>query len=233
MLMWNLLMLVVVQVICLIQLFVLLRQQIGERFLRHLARKLGRLWRSSRLTISLSYWISRVLLPTSAIFIGPKWSGLFYFTLGMIKHSLIPIGVNLFWRHFQLLHIFTARWELLMSLMLCTLTAILKARNLNLFHKLTLWLIPRSTAGLLNLLLETLWRLSYRGDSSITSMLFLLLEFHKLFLGVLKLFKHGAEGFHDFFVYFQHMVLANVSGVGAIHIAYLNLCMYWLNSFND
>lgn len=69
----------------------------------------------------------------------------------MIKHVLlVPVGVNLFWWHFQLLHVFGTRRELLMSLMLSTLTAVLKARNLNLFHELTLGLIPRSTAGLLN-----------------------------------------------------------------------------------
>ena len=86
---------------------------------------------------------------------------------------------------------------------------------------------------MLDLLLETLGRLSDRGDSPITILLLLLLEFHKLFLGILKLFEHGAEGFHDFFVYFEHVVLADVSGVGAIDIAYLNLRMYRLDPFND
>ena len=52
-------------------------------------------------------------------------------------------------------------------------------------------------------------------------------------MGILKLFEHGAEGFHDFFVYFEHVVLADVSGVGAIDIAYFNLRMYRLDSFND
>lgn len=142
------------------------------------------------MAIALSLRIGGVLVATSAILIRHEGAGVFDFALRMIEHMLlVSISMNLFWWYFQLFHVFTARWQLLVSLMvLSTLAALIDGRDLNLLHELTRRLIPRSTARIRHMLLNPLRGLSDGSNRPITILLLLLLEFHKLLLGILKLF---------------------------------------------